>query len=79
VAASGLELTASAAFDAGSTDGFFRTASVRVNFLRPFIAGTNSRYIGTPHRIGRSTAVGDAQAVGDDGRVAITARVTAYR
>jgi uncharacterized protein (TIGR00369 family) len=79
VAASGLELTASAAFDAGSTDGFFRTASVRVNFLRPFIAGTISRYIGTPHRIGRSTAVGDAQAVGDDGRVAITARVTAYR
>jgi hypothetical protein len=30
-------------------------------------------------RVGRRSAVGDAQAIGDDGKVAITARVTAYR
>jgi hypothetical protein len=29
--------------------------------------------------VGRNTGVGDAQAIGDDGKVAITARVTAYR
>jgi acyl-coenzyme A thioesterase PaaI-like protein len=55
-----------------------RTASLRVNFLRPFFAGAESRYEGTRLRVGRSTAVGDARALGDDGKVAITARVTAY-
>jgi hypothetical protein len=30
-------------------------------------------------RIGRGTAVSDAQAVDDDGKVALTARVTAHR
>jgi acyl-coenzyme A thioesterase PaaI-like protein len=50
-----------------------------VNFLRPFFAGADSRYEGTPVRVGRNTAVGDAQAIGDDGKVALTARVTAYR
>jgi hypothetical protein len=30
-------------------------------------------------RVGRRTAVGDAEAIGDDGKVALTARVTAYR
>jgi acyl-coenzyme A thioesterase PaaI-like protein len=52
---------------------------VRVNFLRSFLAGADSRYEGTPLRLGRNTAVGDAQAIGDDGKAAITARVTAYR
>ncbi|MGZ5363854.1 MAG: PaaI family thioesterase [Mycobacterium sp.] len=56
-----------------------RTASVKVNFLRPFYAGNHSRYEASPLRIGRATAVADAQAIGDDGRVALTARVTAYR
>jgi len=79
VAAAGLELAASAAINQEPTNGLLRTASLRVNFLRPFIASDNSRYIGTPMRIGRRSAVGDAQAVGDDGKVAITARVTAYR
>lgn len=79
VAAAGLELAASAAINQQPADGLLRTASLRVNFLRPFIAGENSRYIGTPMRMGQRTAVGDAQAVGDDGKVAITARVTAYR
>ena len=79
VAAAGLELAASAAVNRHRCDGLLRTASVRVNFLRPFFAGADSRYVGTPLRVGRNTAVGDAQAIGDDGKVAITARVTAYR
>jgi uncharacterized protein (TIGR00369 family) len=79
VAAAGLELAASAAINRGHSDGLLRTASVRVNFLRPFLAGADSRYEGTPLRVGRNTAVGDAQAIGDDGKAAITARVTAYR
>jgi len=79
VAAAGLELSASAAINQQRSNGLLQTASLRVNFLRPFIAGRNSRYIGTPMRIGHRTAVGDAQAVGDDGKVAVTARVTAYR
>jgi uncharacterized protein (TIGR00369 family) len=77
VAAAALELVASAAIN---TNGMhMRTASVRVNFLRPFYASDNSRYEATPLRIGRGTAVADAHAVGEDGRVALTARVTAYR
>jgi uncharacterized protein (TIGR00369 family) len=79
VAAAGLELAASAALNRDSSDGLLQTASVRVNFLRPFFAGVDSRYIGTALRVGRNTAVGDAQAIGDDGKVALTARVTAYR
>jgi uncharacterized protein (TIGR00369 family) len=79
VAAAGLELAASAALNQDSSDGLLQTASLRVNFLRPFFAGVNSRYEGTPLRVGRNTAVGDAQAIGDDGKVALTARVTAYR
>jgi uncharacterized protein (TIGR00369 family) len=79
VAAAGLELAASAAINQDRSDGLLQTASVRVNFLRPFFAGANSRYEGAPMRVGRNTAVGDAQAIGDDGKVALTARVTAYR
>ena len=79
VAAAGLELAASAAVNRHRSDGLLQTASARVNFLRPFFAGADSRYVGTPLRVGRNTAVGDAQAIGDDGKVAITARVTAYR
>jgi uncharacterized protein (TIGR00369 family) len=79
VAAAGLELAASAAIDRDRSDSRFKTASLRVIFLRPFLAGADSRYEGTPLRVGRNTAVGDAQAIGDDGKVAITARITAYR
>ena len=78
VAAAGLELVASAAINRAGSAGLLRTASLRVNFLRPFVAGRHSRYVGAPLRVGRNTAVGDAQAIGDDARVAITARVTAY-
>ena len=79
VAAAGLELAASAAINRDRSDALLQTASVRVNFLRPFFAGADSRYEGTRLRVGRNTAVGDARAVGDDGKVALTARVTAYR
>jgi uncharacterized protein (TIGR00369 family) len=79
VAAAGLELAASAAINQNRSDGLLRTGSLRVNFLRPFFAGGESRYEGTRLRVGRRTAIGDAQALGDDGTVAITARVTAYR
>jgi uncharacterized protein (TIGR00369 family) len=79
VATAGLELVASAALNDNPAEGLLRTASLRVNFLRPFIAGRDSRYVGTALRVGRNTAVGDAQAINDDGKIAITARVTAYR
>jgi uncharacterized protein (TIGR00369 family) len=77
VTSTGLELTASAAINRGLEQPM-RTASLRVNFLRPFFAGARSRYLGTPMRIGRSTAVADARAIDDSGKVALTARVTAY-
>jgi uncharacterized protein (TIGR00369 family) len=77
VASAGLELAASATIN---TEGPpMRTASVRVNFLRPFFASEHSRYEASPLRIGRGTAVADAHAVAEDGRTAITARITAYR
>jgi uncharacterized protein (TIGR00369 family) len=77
VASAGLELAASAVVN---TEGApMRTASVRVNFLRPFFASDHSRYEASPLRIGRATAVADAQALAEDGRPALTARITAYR
>jgi uncharacterized protein (TIGR00369 family) len=79
VAATGLELTASAAINADQRSDLLRTASLRVNFLRPLLAGRNSRYVGTAQRIGRTSAVGDARAIGDDEKVALIARLTAYR
>lgn len=79
VAAAGLELAAAAAIGVSGPDDSLRTGSLRVNFLRPFFTGADSRYIGTPLRVGRGTAVGEAEAVGADGRVAAIARVTAYR
>lgn len=69
---------ASAAINHEQTEPL-RTASIRVNFLRPFLAGSQSRYEGTALRIGKNSAIGDAQAVGDDGKVAILARITGYR
>lgn len=78
IASTGLEVVASAAVNAGRSEGLV-TASLRVNFVRPFLAGAQSRYLGTPLRVGRSSGIADAQAIGDDGKVAITARLTAYR
>jgi acyl-coenzyme A thioesterase PaaI-like protein len=52
---------------------------LRVNFLRQFLAGEQSRYVGTALRVGRRSGVADATAIGADGKVAIIARLTAYR
>lgn len=77
VATAGLELAAAAAIN---TDGpQMTTASIRVNFLRPFVSGEDSRYVATPLRVGRTSGVADTQAVGRDGKAAVVARVTAYR
>ena len=54
------------------------TASLRINFLRQFRSGPESRYVGTALRVGRSSGVAEAQAVGDAGKAAIIARITAY-
>jgi len=79
MASAGLELAASAAMHTDPSADLLQTGSLRVNFVRPFLAGATSRYVGTPMRVGRSTGVADAAAIGDDGKVALTARVTAYR
>jgi uncharacterized protein (TIGR00369 family) len=79
MASAGLELAASAAINPDPSAGFLKTASLRVNFQRPFLAGTASRYVGTPVRVGRSTGIGDAVAIGDDGKIALSARIAAYR
>jgi uncharacterized protein (TIGR00369 family) len=79
IASTGLEVAASAAVNAGRPGDPLTTASLRVNFLRQFVAGDQSRYEAAVLRVGRRTGVADAQAVGADGRVAITARLTAYR
>lgn len=79
VAAAGLELAASAAINADRPGQPLNTASLRVNFLRQFFSGDQSRYVGTALRVGRRSGVADARAVGADGEVALLARVTAYR
>ncbi|OBG86877.1 phenylacetic acid degradation protein [Mycobacterium sp. E802] len=76
VSAAALELVASAALGAG---GHWRTASLRVNYLRQFRGGNESRYEAKALRVGRSSGVADACAVGDDGKVALIARLTAYQ
>lgn len=55
------------------------TASIRVNFLRPFVAGAESVYEAVALRIGRTSAIADAAAIGPGGKAAILARVTGYR
>ncbi|BBZ27322.1 phenylacetic acid degradation protein [Mycolicibacterium madagascariense] len=79
VASAALEFAASAAMNEGRADTPLQTASLRVNFLRPFVAGARTRYVGAAVRVGRSSGVADAQAIGDDGKVALVARATGYR
>jgi uncharacterized protein (TIGR00369 family) len=79
VAAAGLELVASAALNSDRADPLFRTASLRINYLRRLIGGGQSRYTATPLHIGRSSGVAEAQGIGDDGKLALAARLTAYR
>jgi uncharacterized protein (TIGR00369 family) len=57
VAAAGLEMAASAAVNAGRTEDPLTTASLRVNFLRPFLSSDESCYRATPLRVGRRTGV----------------------
>lgn len=82
VSSAGLELAAAAALNHAESHPF-QTASIRVNFLRPFStdprARTGSHYEGSALRIGRTSAVADARAIGPDGKAAVIARVTAYR
>lgn len=82
VSSAGLELVAAAAFNHGQ-DRPLRTASIRVNFLRPFAAaaktGAQSLYEAKSLRIGRTSAVADATTVDADGKAAIIARITGYR
>ncbi len=78
VSSAGLELAAAAAFN-HEQDIPLRTASIRVNFLRPFLAGAQSVYEARALRIGRTSAIADATAIGDDGKAAVIARVTGYR
>lgn len=78
ISAAALELVASAAVNDGRLNDPLQTGSLRVNFLRRFRSGTESRYEGTALRVGRSSGFAEARAVGDDGEVAIIARLTAY-
>ncbi|MBW8710401.1 MAG: hypothetical protein JF631_04805 [Mycobacterium sp.] len=66
------------AVNEGRHDQPSNTASLRLNFLREFRSGPESRYVGTALRVGRGSGVAEAQAVGDDGKAAIIARITAY-
>lgn len=52
--------------------------SARVNYFRPFIAGDGAAYRGRADRIGRHVASAVANAVAPGGKIAATARVTAY-
>jgi len=78
VSSAGLELVAAAAINHEQSEPF-RTASIRINFLRPFFAGAQSIYEGTALRVGRTSAIADSRAVGDDGKTSVIARVTGYR
>jgi uncharacterized protein (TIGR00369 family) len=79
VSSMGLELVGSAAVNRNTGQQSYRTASLRVNFLRPFHGGGDAHYRATPAHVGRSSGVADVQAVGSDGRIALLARLTAYR
>jgi uncharacterized protein (TIGR00369 family) len=79
VSAMALELVGAAAVNENREDRPLNTASLRVNFLRQFRSGPESRYVGTPLRVGRSSGVAEARAVDTNGKPAIIARVTAYR
>ncbi|MCZ0729353.1 PaaI family thioesterase [Mycolicibacterium iranicum] len=79
VSSMGLELVGSAALNTDTAVEPYNTASLRVNFLRPFHGGADAHYRAKSIHAGRSSGVAEAEAVGADGRVALLARVTAYR
>ncbi|UXA17908.1 hotdog fold thioesterase [Mycobacterium sp. SMC-4] len=79
VSAMGLELVGSATLNTQRREQHFRTASLRVNYLRPFHGGAEAHYQATSLHVGRSSGVAEARAVGHDGTTALVARLTAYR
>jgi len=78
VSAVALELVGAAAVNDGREGRPLHTASLRVNFLRQFHSGPESRYEATALRVGRGSGVAEAQAVDASGKPAIIARITAY-
>jgi uncharacterized protein (TIGR00369 family) len=78
VSAVALELVGAAAVNDGREGQPLHTASLRVNFLRQFHSGPESRYEATALRVGRGSGVAEAQAVDASGKPAIIARITAY-
>lgn len=78
VAAAGLELVGAAVLNTGRDERPLRTASLRVNYLRPLISGGRAHYTATALHNGRSSGVADAQAFCADGRLALVGRLTAY-
>ena len=52
---------------------------LRVNYLRRLTGGGHAHYTATPLHAGRSSGVAEAHGIGDDGKLALTARITAYR
>ena len=79
VSSMGLELVGSAVLNRDPAAQPYRTASLRVNFLRPFHGGAQAHYRAKAIHTGRSSGVAEAEAIGSDGRIALLARVTAYR
>lgn len=79
VSSMGLELVGSAVLNKDPAAQPYRTASLRVNFLRPFHGGGEAHYRAKPIHAGRSSGVAEAEAIGSDGRTAMLARLTAYR
>jgi acyl-coenzyme A thioesterase PaaI-like protein len=77
VVAAGAELAASAAISGEERP--YHTASLRVNFLRPFHAGGGAHYLGSVSRKGQNTALAEGSAINADGSKALTVVVTAYR
>lgn len=78
VSSTGLELVGAAALHRAAGDAF-HTASLRVNFLRPFHGGGEAHYAARALHAGRGSGVAEATAVGADGRTALLARLTGYR
>ncbi|WBP92916.1 PaaI family thioesterase [Mycolicibacterium neoaurum] len=79
IVAAGLELVAAAALNSDPARPPLHTASLRINYLRRLIGGGQAHYRGTALHAGRSSGVAEAQGIDADGRLALTARLTAYR
>lgn len=79
VSATAAELVASAAIWGETSGGGFRSGSLHVNFLRPFIADADSCYRGSVVHAGSTVAVAEAQAIASNGKIVVTAQFTEYR